>query len=95
MDCCWCSTATLRCCRRPAVKQLREAQTGSDAAATLITTTLADPSGYGRVILDDVGNVAAIVEHKDANAEQLQVRVINSGIYCFRAKAAVEAHRRD
>jgi len=63
-----------------ALKQLREAQTKSDAAATLITTTLADPSGYGRVILDDVGNVAGIVEHKDANAEQLQVRVINSGI---------------
>ena len=70
-----------------AVKQLREVQSGSDAAATLITTTLADPTGYGRVILDEVGNVAAIVEHKDANAEQLQVRVINSGIYCFRAKA--------
>ena len=69
-----------------AVKQLREAQTKSDAAATLITTTLADPSGYGRVILDDGRNVAAIVEHKDANAEQLRVRVINSGIYCFRAK---------
>ena len=32
------------------------------------------------------GNVAGIVEHKDANPEQLQVRVINSGIYCFRAK---------
>ena len=70
-----------------ALKQLREAQSKSDAAATLITTTLADPTGYGRVILDDVGNVAGIVEHKDANAEQLQVQVINSGIYCFRAKA--------
>ena len=52
----------------------------------MITTTLDDPAGYGRVILDDAGNVAAIVEHKDANPEQLQVRVINSGIYCFRAK---------
>jgi len=70
-----------------AVKQLREVQSGSDAAATLITTTLADPAGYGRVILDDVGNVAAIVEHKDASAAQLQVHVINSGIYCFRSKA--------
>ncbi len=70
-----------------ALKQLREAQAGSDAAATLITTTLADPSGYGRVIVDDGGNVAAIVEHRDANPEQLHVRVINSGIYCFRAKA--------
>jgi bifunctional UDP-N-acetylglucosamine pyrophosphorylase / glucosamine-1-phosphate N-acetyltransferase len=70
-----------------AVKQLYEVQSGSDAAATLITTTLADPAGYGRVILDDVGNVAAIVEHKDASAAQLRVCVINSGIYCFRSKA--------
>jgi bifunctional UDP-N-acetylglucosamine pyrophosphorylase / glucosamine-1-phosphate N-acetyltransferase len=68
------------------LKQLRDAQTSSDAAATLITTTLDDPTGYGRVILDQQGNVAAIVEHKDANPAQLQVRVINSGIYCFRAK---------
>jgi bifunctional UDP-N-acetylglucosamine pyrophosphorylase/glucosamine-1-phosphate N-acetyltransferase len=70
-----------------ALKHLHETQSGSDAAATLITTTLADPSGYGRVILDDGGNVAAIVEHRDANPEQLQVHTINSGIYCFRAKA--------
>ena len=69
-----------------ALKQLRKVQGAADAAATLITTTLADPTGYGRVILDGQGNVTNIVEHKDANAEQLKVRVINSGIYCFRAK---------
>jgi len=69
-----------------ALKQLRDRQSASNAAATLITTTLDDPAGYGRVILNDRGDVSAIVEHKDANPEQLQVRVINSGIYCFRAK---------
>lgn len=68
------------------LKQLRKVQGATDAAATLITTTLEDPSGYGRVILDDAGDVTNIVEHKDANAQQRQVRVINSGIYCFRAK---------
>jgi bifunctional UDP-N-acetylglucosamine pyrophosphorylase/glucosamine-1-phosphate N-acetyltransferase len=68
------------------LKQLRETQAESDAAATLITTTLDDPTGYGRVILDEAGNVTRIVEHRDANAEHLQVRVINSGIYCFQAK---------
>ncbi len=69
-----------------ALKQLGKAQSAGDAAATLITTTLADPTGYGRVIVDDAGNVSGIVEHKDANAEQLKVKVINSGIYSFRAK---------
>jgi bifunctional UDP-N-acetylglucosamine pyrophosphorylase / glucosamine-1-phosphate N-acetyltransferase len=67
------------------IKQLRDAQTGSSAAATLITTTLDDPTGYGRVIVDESGDVSAIVEHKAAKPEQLAVRLINSGIYCFRA----------
>ena len=65
--------------------RLREAQVESNPAATLITTTLADPQGYGRVIVDDYGNVEAIVEQKDCTEEQNAVRVINSGLYCFRA----------
>lgn len=69
------------------LKRLRDAQAKSAAAATLITTTLSDPTGYGRVILDEQGNVSAIVEHKAARPEQLQIRLINSGIYCFRSKA--------
>lgn len=67
------------------IKQLRDAQKSSTAAATLITTTLEDPSGYGRVILNEDGDVSAIVEHKAARPAQLAVRLINSGIYCFRA----------
>jgi bifunctional UDP-N-acetylglucosamine pyrophosphorylase/glucosamine-1-phosphate N-acetyltransferase len=66
--------------------RLRDLQAGSDAAATLITTTLDDPSGYGRVLTGDDGNVLAIVEEKACTAEQRKVRVINSGIYCFRAE---------
>lgn len=66
--------------------RLRDVQAGSDAAATLITTTLDDPGGYGRVLMDDDGSVRAIVEEKACTAEQRKVRVINSGIYCFRAE---------
>ena len=65
---------------------LREAQERSGPAATLITTTLADPSGYGRVMVDEHGNVEAIVEHKDCTPAQRDIRVINSGIYCFKAE---------
>ena len=68
-----------------ALKQLRDAQAASNAAATLITTTLEDPAGYGRVMVDDLGHVASIVEHQAARPEQLPVRLINSGIYCFRS----------
>ncbi|MBV8841553.1 MAG: bifunctional UDP-N-acetylglucosamine diphosphorylase/glucosamine-1-phosphate N-acetyltransferase GlmU [Bryobacterales bacterium] len=65
--------------------RLRDAQVESAGAATLITTVLDDPTGYGRVIVDPQGNVNEIVEQKDCNAEQRAVNVINSGIYCFRA----------
>jgi len=65
--------------------RLRDAQARSDAATTLITTTLADPSGYGRVILSADGDVRAIVEDKVCTADQRAIRIINSGIYCFRA----------
>jgi bifunctional UDP-N-acetylglucosamine pyrophosphorylase/glucosamine-1-phosphate N-acetyltransferase len=57
----------------------------SGAAATVITTELEDPTGYGRMILDDSGDVLAIVEHKVATPAQRRVRLINSGIYCFNA----------
>ena len=55
------------------------------AGVTLLTAGLADPTGYGRVIRDDDGQVQAIVEHRSATAEQLAVNEINSGIYVFDA----------
>jgi len=66
------------------LKHLRETQEASGAAATLITTTLDDPTGYGRVIADAQGRVQEIVEHKAARPDQLAVKLINSGIYCFK-----------
>ena len=66
--------------------ELVRRQSASEAAATLITTRLSDPTGYGRIIFGDRGNVRAIVEHKAATAEQRAIPFINSGIYCFRAE---------
>ncbi|AEF92991.1 Bifunctional protein glmU [Desulfotomaculum nigrificans CO-1-SRB] len=54
------------------------------AAATLLTAEMADPTGYGRVIRAANGNVARIVEQKDASPEELQVKEINTGVYCFK-----------
>ena len=65
--------------------ELVERQIAGDSAATLITTRLADPTGYGRIIFGEKGTVRAIVEHKAATAAQLAIPFINSGIYCFRA----------
>jgi bifunctional UDP-N-acetylglucosamine pyrophosphorylase/glucosamine-1-phosphate N-acetyltransferase len=52
------------------------------AAATVLTAILDDPAGYGRIERVD-GRITAIVEHRDASAEQRAIREINSGIYAF------------
>jgi bifunctional UDP-N-acetylglucosamine pyrophosphorylase/glucosamine-1-phosphate N-acetyltransferase len=70
---------------RDTLQELVDRQAASDRAATLITTRLEDPTGYGRIILGEDGVVQAIVEQKAATAEQLSIPLINSGIYCFRA----------
>lgn len=51
------------------------------AGITLMTTVLADPSGYGRIINSEQGEVLEIVEQKDASAGQLRLKEINAGIY--------------
>lgn len=53
----------------------------------LLGVSLDDPSGYGRVLLDPHGRVHAIVEHKDADADQRRVRLVNTGVICGAAAA--------
>jgi len=53
------------------------------AAATVLTARVAQPNGYGRIVRDSAGAIAAIVEHKDATEEQRRIDEINSGIYAF------------
>jgi len=67
------------------LRRLIAAHERNGAAATLITTRLADPTGYGRVLLGEQGNVKAIVEQKAATSEQLGIDLINPGMYCFRS----------
>lgn len=55
----------------------------SGAAASILSTRLENPTGYGRVIRDEDGSFARIVEHKDATEEERVVKEINSGFYCF------------
>ena len=70
---------------RATLRELVDRQASSKAAATLITTRLDDPTGYGRIILGENGEIRAIVEQKAATPQQLSIPLINSGIYCFRA----------
>jgi len=65
--------------------ELVRRQCAGAAAATVITTRLNDPTGYGRIVFGENGEVRAIVEQKAATPAQLAIPFINSGIYCFRA----------
>jgi UDP-N-acetylglucosamine pyrophosphorylase len=69
--------------RKETLTSMLEKHWESDAAVTVLTTELPDPTGYGRVIRDSAGNIVRIVEHKDASEDERKVKEINSGIYIF------------
>ena len=71
--------------RAETLQKLVESHRAQKAACTVITTLLDDPTGYGRILKNEAGDVTGIVEQKAATPEQLRVREINSGIYCFEA----------
>jgi bifunctional UDP-N-acetylglucosamine pyrophosphorylase/glucosamine-1-phosphate N-acetyltransferase len=66
----------------------------TEAAATLLTTEVDDPTGYGRIIRDERGAVDRIVEQTDANEAEQAIREINPSIYCFRRTYLAPALRR-
>lgn len=65
------------------ILDLIKLHTENSNSVTIVTADFDDPTGYGRIIRDTAGNVARVVEQKDATEEQKAVREINSGIYCF------------
>lgn len=61
------------------------------AGATIATSMIDDPTGYGRIVRDAGGRFAAIVEHKHCTPEQLAIREVNPSYYCFDAGALFQA----
>ena len=58
---------------------------------SLLAVELDDPFGYGRILLDDRRHVSAIIEEADATADQKQIKLINSGIYCIDKRFLLDA----
>lgn len=77
--------------RGEVLKKVHERHVESGAAATLATAVIGDPTGYGRIVRDDDGAFAGIVEQKDATPEQLRITEVNPSVYCFRAAALWDA----
>lgn len=77
--------------RASALASLLETHRASGAAASLLTTEVADPTGYGRILRDAAGDVSDIREEKDATPSEKTIREINPGIYCFEAPLVFDA----
>ncbi|AGB40118.1 UDP-N-acetylglucosamine diphosphorylase/glucosamine-1-phosphate N-acetyltransferase [Halobacteroides halobius DSM 5150] len=62
-----------------------------DAAATILTAKIDDPSGYGRIVRNQSGQVVKIVEDKDTTVDEAKIKEINTGICCFDSQLLWEA----
>ncbi len=71
--------------------RLLEVHRRRKASATLATSIIDDPTGYGRIIRSADNSLKQIVEHKDATAEQLQIKEVNPSYYCFAGEAMFAA----
>jgi bifunctional UDP-N-acetylglucosamine pyrophosphorylase/glucosamine-1-phosphate N-acetyltransferase len=80
--------------RAETIRGLTDAHERSGGAATMATTTLEDPSGYGRVVRDRGGAVERVVETKrdgDATPAELEIHEVNTGLYAFEVRALQDA----
>jgi bifunctional UDP-N-acetylglucosamine pyrophosphorylase/glucosamine-1-phosphate N-acetyltransferase len=80
--------------RAATLESFTEQHRASGAAASILSVRLENPSGYGRMIRGTDEEFLRIVEQKDATPEELLVKEINSGIYCFDARKLFAALQR-
>lgn len=73
--------------RAETLRQLLDLHEHHDSLATLATSVIPDPSGYGRIARDSAGKFVGIVEQKDCSPEQLKIHEVNPSYYCFDTSA--------
>lgn len=72
------------------VKHLIDTHVNEKNYATLLTSVIDNPTGYGRIIREN-NSVDRIVEHKDCSQDELKVQEINAGMYCFDIESLLES----
>jgi len=80
--------------RTSTLKDFVSGHVKSGAAASVLTTTLENPAGYGRVLRDGLGELTGIVEERDATPEERRVREVSAGIWCVDIPRLFRALRR-
>ncbi len=61
------------------------------AEAIVLTCVVPDAGAYGRIVKDEAGAVAKIIEAKDATPEELAIQEYNTGVFCFQTQALIES----
>lgn len=77
--------------RAETLRRVLDRHRSTGAQATLATSVVPDPTGYGRITRDPAGRFTGIVEQKNATPEQLKIREINPSYYCFQAASLFSA----
>jgi bifunctional UDP-N-acetylglucosamine pyrophosphorylase/glucosamine-1-phosphate N-acetyltransferase len=70
--------------RLETLRQLVDLQATNAGPATILTVVSEDSMGFGRIVREESGRVREVVEEKVASPEQLRIRELNAGVYCFR-----------
>ena len=65
------------------LKEFVAIHNANESSASVLTADLPDPFGYGRIVRDDEGAIARIVEERDASDEEKEITEINAGVYLF------------
>ena len=76
--------------RKETIEEMIAVHRESNSKITVLTTKLNDPMGYGRIVRGENGEVLRIVEEKDADDIEREVREVNTGIYCVKAEYLFE-----
>lgn len=79
--------------REDSLRTLVERHHQKGAAASILTATLDDPTGYGRVLRSEADDVLGIVEDRDCNRYERKIQEINAGFYCFQSAELFAALR--
>ena len=79
--------------RAESIKKLIDAATTGEYGGMLLTGHLENPTGYGRIVRDEEGNVLKIVEEVDATPEEKAIKEVNISFYCFRTDALLESFK--
>jgi UDP-N-acetylglucosamine diphosphorylase/glucosamine-1-phosphate N-acetyltransferase len=79
------------CLRSGTIRDFIRFHHDANASATVLTTVMKDPTGYGRIIRDNAASLLKIVEQKDASDEEQRIDEVNTGLFCFNGKALFSA----